>query len=221
MTGLRTGTLAALDPAPVPLDVAPELDAVAERLYADMAPLAWLDEDNGWALAVLCGGTGELFQEVDDLARDTADGPGWSSVLDLARCPVDWLPWLAQFVGVTLTTGLTDAQARAVIAERTGWGRGRRATIIAVIQSTLTGAKTVYMQERYQADAYKLAVRTITAQTPSAAATLAALVAAKPAGIVLDFATVTGQTYDLVRVNFATYALLKAAYPTYEAMRQG
>jgi hypothetical protein len=87
--------------------------------------------------------------------------------------------------------------------------------------SSASPSRTVYLTERYTANAYILAVRTVTAQTPDVAATRAALIAAKPAGLVLDYATVAGQTYDLVRVNFATYAALKAAYPTYEAMRQG
>jgi hypothetical protein len=221
MTGLRTGALAAIDPAPRPLVAPPDLEAVGERLYAAMDPLAWLDEDYDWSLAILCGGVGETFQEVDDLARDTAEGPGWSSVLDLARCRADWLPWLAQFVGVVIPAGTAPTEARALIARRSGFTRGTRASIVAAAQSTLTGAKTVYVQERYAADAYKLAVRTITAQTPNVATTRAAILAAKPAGLILDYATVAGQTYDLVRVNYATYAALKAAYATYDAMRQG
>ena len=199
----------------------PVLDAVAERLYADMTPLAWQDELYDYALATLTGGIGEMYQEVDDLARDTPEAPGWSSVLDLARCRTDWLPWLAQFVGVTIRTGATDAQARALIAELSGFKRGTRASIIAAAQTTLTGAQTVYVQERYSADPYILAVRTVAGETTDLNITRAALLAAKPAGLILDYATVTGQTYDLVRVNFATYAAVKAAYATYEAMRQG
>jgi hypothetical protein len=200
---------------------APDLDPVADRLYTALTPVAWLDDRYGWSLAILCGGVGEPFQEVDDLVRDTADGPGWSSIMDLARCRADWLPWLAQFVGVTIPTGTAAATARSMIAERQGFARGRRPTMVAAIQATLTGNKTVYMTERYTADAYKIAVRTLTAQTPNAATTQAAALATKPAGLILDYATVTGQTYDLVRVNYATYTALKAAYATYDAMRQG
>jgi hypothetical protein len=220
MTNVRTGDLAVIDRRGARA-TPPDLDAVADRLYADMTPLAWLDEFNDYALATLTGAIGEMYQEVDDLARDTPQALGWSSVVDLTRCRADWLPWLAQFVGVTLPSGATEAQARTLIGQLSGFKRGTRASIIAAATATLTGAKTVYLTERYTANAYILAVRTVTAQTPDVAATRAALIAAKPAGLVLDYATVAGQTYDLVRVNFATYAALKAAYPTYEAMRQG
>jgi hypothetical protein len=230
MTGLRTGRLADIEPEPAPqarrarltaLAPAPELASVAERLYAAMTPLAWRDEEYGWALAALDGAVGEMYQEVDDLARDTAYGPGWSSVMDLARCPDAWLPWLAQFPGVSVVAGTTPAEMRARILSTDGFRRGSPAAIRAATQATLTGSRTVYEAERFGGNAYVLAIRTITGETPNAAATRAAIIAQKPAGIRLDYTTVVGQTYDLVRVNYATYADVRAHFTDYTALRAG
>jgi hypothetical protein len=218
---LAPGRLRALDPESVAASPPPALGAVGERLYAALDPLAWLDEEYGWALATLTGSVGSMFDAVDTLARDTADGPGWSLVLDLTRCPDAWLPWLGQFVGVEVPVGSTAAAARHQIEDLSGFGRGRREAIVAAAQATLTGTKTVYIQERYGGDAYVLAVRTLTPETPSSAATLAAVLAQKPGGIVLDFGTSTANTYDATRVKYATYDALKAAVPNYSALTTG
>jgi len=217
-----TGRPRALDPAPdLSATLPPPLGACGERLYAALDPLAWLDEDYGWALAILTGSVGSMFDEVDGLARDTPEGVGWSSVLDLYRCPDAWLPWLGQFVGALVPVGATADAARAQIAGLSGFGRGRREAIIAAAQATLTGNKTVYLQERYGGDAYILAVRTIASETPSAAATQAAVLSQKPGGLVLDFGATTENTYDSTRVKYASYAALNAAVPNYAALVQG
>ena len=58
-------TVAALAPA-----TAPPMESFAADLYASLEPLAWLDADNYYALAVLCTAIGIMFQEAEDLARD-------------------------------------------------------------------------------------------------------------------------------------------------------
>src|SRR5215468_578343 len=104
MTQLVRAPLAAPEPPATP---APALESFAYNLYEGMEPVAWLDGTVGWSLAFFCGALGAMFQEVQDLARDSPDGPGWSAVMDLDRCPDGWLPWLAQFVGVTVVPGST------------------------------------------------------------------------------------------------------------------
>jgi hypothetical protein len=68
--------------------------------------------------------------------------------------------------------------------------------------------------------AYYLQVRTYTSETPDFTATRNALLSQKPAGLVLDFDHVAGQTYAQVKAGYATYAALKAAYPDYLAVAQ-
>jgi hypothetical protein len=225
MTDVRTGALALVDDPAVSVrddvDASPELGSVGDRLYADMAPLAWCDDDYGWALAYLCGAVGVMYQEVDDLVRDAPGVPGWAAVLDVNLCRDDWLPWLGQFVGVVTVAGSTPDEMRAALMALVGFRRGSVGAIRAAAQTTLTGSQTVIVAERYTGDAYKLAVRTVTAQTPDAAATLAAILTQKPAGLVLDYATVAGQTYDAVRVAYATYAVVRSTFLNYGRLAAG
>src|SRR4051812_28505950 len=154
---------------PTPLASPPALESFASNLYAAMDPLAWLDGTVGWSLAHFCAAQGVMFQDVEDLARDTAEGPGWSVVMDVERCPDDWLPWLAQFVSVVIIPGSTPAQMRAQIIARLGWQRGTPAAIRAAAQATLTGSQTVYFRERSTNGAdppYTLEVVTLANEVP-------------------------------------------------------
>jgi len=214
----------ARDAAP-PTDLLPE--SFAALLYSMLQPLAQLDPDAGWSLLILCNAIGVMFQEVDGWVRDTPDGPGWSQIMDLNRCPSDSLAWLAQFAGVRIPDGLDDADARAWVASTDGFRRGTPAAIVAAAQATLTGTKTVLLGEREGGGtsspdyAYYLSVFTYASETPNPAATQAALIAQKPAGIVLVYATVSGQTYGTLHANYATYAAVKAAYTDYNALKAG
>jgi hypothetical protein len=189
----------------------------AARLYAMLEPLAQLDADAGWSLLILINAIGGHFQIVEDLVRDTPQGPGWSSLLDLTRAPSSALAWLGQFAGVRIPDGLTDPEQRAWIASTTGFWRGTLDALIGAAQHTLTGTQTVLFRER-DGDPYYLTVITYTSETPDPAATQAAILAQKPAGIVLDFETTSGTTYSVLRLTYATYAALLTAEPTYSSL---
>jgi hypothetical protein len=62
-------------------------------------------------------------------------------------------------------------------------------------------------------------VRTLVSETPNATTTLNAILAQKPAGIVLNYAAVTGQDYAGLKSKQATYAATKTAYKTYADVR--
>lgn len=194
------------------------LDSFAADLYGSLEPLAGEDEANAWALATLCAAIGTMFQPAEDLARDTEEGPGWSAVVDLQRCPDDWLPWLAQFVGVTVPLALSPAEQREVIASTAGFYRGTRAAMTGAIAATLTSTKTVEFRER-QGSPYRLDVVTYIAETPDPALTARAALSQKPAGIVLTYAALPGATYTKIKAHFATYTALRSGYATYQAMR--
>ncbi len=214
--------IALLDAAP-PSALTPE--TFAARLYALLEPLAQLDADAGWSLLILCNAIGAMFQEVEDWVRDTPAGPGWSLLLDLTRCPDEALGWLAQFVGVRLLPGMSADDQRAFIASTDGWRRGTRASMIGAAQSTLTGAQTVVFRERDHDPsdspdyAYYLTAYTYTDQTPDSAATLRALLAQKPGGIVLTYTVADGQDYALLKSSVATYAIVKSTYSDYLAVK--
>ena len=194
----------------------PVVSQFASDLYEDLEPLAYADAENGYALLTLCGALGALFQPIDDLVRDSPDGPGWSSLLDIDRSPTDALPWLAQFVGVQLTPGLSDAQERAQIRAETGMQRGTVASIKAAAAKLLTGTQTVQLIERTP-DPYSFTVITAADETPDPAAVEAALMAAKPAGLILNYnGSVTGQTWAQLIANYSTWAAVVAAFPTWQ-----
>lgn len=199
---------------------APVLETFASRLYASLAPLAGEDDANAWALAKFCAALGVMFQPIEDVSSDTAEGPGWSAVVDVDRAPDSWLPWLAQFVGVTVVPGSTPAEQRVRIKGTDGFSRGTPDALRAALAPTLTGSKTVYFRERDAGDAYRLEVVTVASQTPDAAASEAALRAQKPGGIVLAFRTTTGQDYEEIATQ-GTYADVRDLYPDYEAMLGG
>jgi hypothetical protein len=82
-------------------------------------------------------------------------------------------------------------------------------------------AQTFYVDDVHfqQNGPYSLTVITRTAETPNSAAVQAALIAQKPAGILLTYATTTGNTYLELRASQSTYTTARSAYATYQAMR--
>jgi len=205
-----------LDSPDPPTDLTPE--SFAETLYVALAPLARQDPDYDWSLLILCNAIGAMYQLLDDLERDTPEGPGWSPLVDLNRCPDDALPWLAQFVGVRLLPDTTPAEQRARILATDGWRRGTREAIESATAATLTGTKSVVVRERDGGDAYALRVQTLVRETPDSAATLSAILSQKPAGIVLTYQTLTGQDYQTVKTTNANYTAVKTKYATYTGM---
>jgi hypothetical protein len=214
------------DLPPPPAGLAP--DTFAGRLYAMLAPLAQQDPQVGWSLLILANAIGTEYQLIEDWVRDTPAGPGWSLLLDLDRCPDEALPWLGQFVGVRVLPGSSEADQRARIASTDGFRRGTAAALIGAAKATLTPPATVIFRERDGAGqgnaaapdyAYYLTVSTYADQTPDPAATLNALLAQKPAGIVLAYRTAVGQDYQQLKTGNATYAAVKAAYADYNAVR--
>jgi hypothetical protein len=205
-----------------PDELAPQ--PFGQRLYGMLAPLAQYDPSYGWSLLIFVNAATLAYEQVEAWVRDTPDGPGWSLLLDVNRCPPEALPWLAQLVGVRLLASDDDATDRERITATDGFNRGTPAAIKAAAQATLTGNRSVFVTERAHdpADtpnyAYYLAVQTYAGQTPNPAATLTALQLQTPAGIILTYTCTTGQIYSQVVTGHATYAALKAAYPTYQAV---
>jgi Phage tail protein (Tail_P2_I) len=194
-------------------------DSFAQRLYVSMAPVARVDPVNAWSLLILCNAIGTMYQLIEDYVRDSPDGPGWSALMDLDRCPTEALPWLAQFAGVRLLPGTTDAQQRERIRSTDGFRRGTVAAITAAAQRTLTGAKTVGITERAGGDAYAFTVTTYAAETPDTLATYNALLAQKPGGLKMTYSTgVAGQVYSVLAGRVATYSAMTTRYPNYTAV---
>lgn len=205
----------------------PTIGRLATDLYTELEPFAFKDGDgNGWPVATVAGGIGAMLQPLDDLAADTDDGPGWSQVLDIDRCPTAWLPWLAQFPGATVNPLFSDEDQRNQIRVPAGHARGTNAAIAAAAQPYLTGSKTVVFRERDPVacpswPAYGLTVFTFTDETPDSTTVETVLKSAsvKPIGIVLNYEVVDGLDFEAVRTGYTTFAVVKGTFTTFDDLR--
>lgn len=194
----------------------PVVSDTAEDLYASLGAYTVGDEDQDWDLLNVCEAVATAFTEpVAELVSERNGRVSWQVLFDPALCPVEYLPYLAQFTGSTLVDSMSEAEKRAAIELPEGWSRGTPAAMRQAIGRTLTGSKHIYMDERAGGSAYALTIRTQTAETPSATATEAAAVSQKPVGVVLDFAAITGRTYAELDADFADYAAVEAGNADY------
>ena len=200
----------------------PVIDDFSELVLRGLSPLDYADEENDWALRSFVGANGLMYDVIYGYAKDTIiDGkraPGWAVLVHLYLCPNEGLGWLAQFIGVSLQYGLNDAEQREWIHSTDGWKRGSVAAFAAAAKPYLTGSKTVIFRERYTS-AYHVLVVTRTYETPDPTIVVNALLRQKPAGLVMEYHTVSGRIYLEVKEQNANYTAAKAAYVNYDAMR--
>lgn len=167
-------------------------------------------------LGVLADAIGLMYEQVQEIVVD-GDQPGWTVPVTLDRAKA--LGWLGQFLGVRLQPFLTDSERRTAIGEVEGFARGTVSAIRAAAARTLTGNKTVNLNERVGGNAYYLSVISYTGETPDPAATEAAIRALKPAGIVLGYQVLDGQTYVDLEGDYTDYADVKSTFADYAAIR--
>lgn len=193
----------------------------ATALYDELLSLAWADADEGWALLLYLDAIGQMFDPIEDLARDGTDGtPGWGKLIDVDLAPAAALPWLAQFVGAVLPA-LNEADTRAYIKAGAAWRRGTLQAIRETTQLYLTGTKTVRIDER-DSSPYHYTVTISPAELLVAQSVVqAALDAQKPAGLQFQLNLTTTRTYFQVRTDNADYTAARTAYATYQVMRGG
>ncbi len=177
------------------------------------------DETLGYPLLwyLYCGAVG--LQTVDLLVRDTDAGPGWQQVLDVNVADEDILPFLGQFIGASLTPGLTVAQWRDEIKHVKGWRRGSPTAIIEAVKTTLIGNRTVILQERFEGDPYSFRVETYVAETPYPAYTQSVIQREKPAGLITSTTVNTSGSYQKLKDAFATYEDVRFAFASYGVLR--
>lgn len=196
----------------------PTFTFTGQRFYDTFEPFHDMDAAEGYPLAYFCAALAVPFDQVADLTRDQGDGtPGWVILFDPYACPEPLLPWLAQWEGVEIPPGLATAEVRALIDEAPAQQRGTPDAIVSTAQRYLTDTRTVIMRERYPSDDEgALYIRTLTSETPAPALVAQVLQQRQiPAGIIMDYGTVTGGTYGLEEAAHATYAIAEAAHATY------
>jgi hypothetical protein len=200
----------------------PDYTPLGARLADRAGPLQSVEVDaqNGYAFGNLCEGMMRPFEDIA-LLVDAEDGTSpWVPLFDVDLCP-DWaLPWLAQVVGVRLPAAVTGDQAREYIKTLSFEQIGKPETIRKVVQSQLTGDKTVYFRERDGGDAYALEIVTITSETPDAAAISRAILAAVPSGIIVRYRTVLGWDYQQMTTEGGKYLALPPKFSSYKTMTE-
>lgn len=200
---------------------APILNSVAYDVCRSLRPLFYSEQEHGYPLQRFVGSIMDvLMQELDDWVRDTPDGPGWSILFDLPRTPAKALPWLSQFVGVSLPVGLSEADQRQYILDTPNWKRGTVEAMVGAAKPYLTGNKSVTVRER-DGSPYRITINTRISETPDSFLVLTAMLTKKPGGIILNYNVIPGQDYLQLRTNWATYQAVKTNYADYEAVRLG
>lgn len=202
-------------------------NSVGDEAYEDFQPLVQKYGDPNDSLNVYLHGLGNMFKQVDDIARDGPDGePGWSQIFDLGRAKTEWLPWMGQLTGYQVpiqtadeTLAEYDARQRERIITRSSHRRGTIDLLVEVVQEQLTGAKRVLITERYGGNkdlikvwVYQSEIGTSTAEVQRAA------LSQKVAGLLMDFQILSGSDYNTLRANSVSYQDVKTTYATYQAV---
>lgn len=190
-------------------------DPVAQRIYEEVAPLAYDDEENGYVLLRFIEAWTSSMHEVDSLVRDHEGAQGWSTVMNVETAPDKFLAFIAQFVGVHFRGGETGGDKRDLIRSLVNMQRGSAAASRAFVQQSLTGTKYMIFNERSGGSAYRYSIRTRTSETPDQDKVLRGLKEQKPAGLILDYSTVGDLTYDTIAAAYDSYTESYADRATY------
>jgi hypothetical protein len=198
------------------------MGALADDLYSALAPFQAPEADNDYPLRVLCDALMAPLDTLYEAIGEDDDSAAWSKALDPENAPAWLLPWLAQWVGARLDAQDDEATQRDKIASPRSHMRGSVAELVAEVQAELTGAKTVYVDERYPsgtaADAWQLRVRTEASETPSEDRVLAAIARQKPIGIVLTYLAFTAGDWDDVAGDHTDWSDLAASMDDWDAV---
>lgn len=187
---------------------------VAYDLYMAFEPLHYAEAEFGFPLAQYCVAIASMFEVIDAAVRQGET----EVIMDPATVPLAGIPWLGQFVGLSIQRHWSPELQRQQLNDRRGFRRGSPLGMARAAQTFLTGNKTVMLYERYTDDPWKLHVVTRIAETPDASLVLSALLSQKPAGIVMTHQTIDDETYDEAAALHATYNALSAAHPTYNSL---
>jgi hypothetical protein len=189
---------------------------VAAELYGACVPgqtHSWPEPGDPDDLLTFCEAIASMLDDWWGVTQEN-----WETVLDADAAPDEALGWLAMFVGVRRDVTWTADQLRDAIRSPAGFARGTPAAIREAAKRHLTGSKTVIMTERFGGSAYSLYIRTLASETPDEAVTLADILTQKPAGIVLNYDTLTGQDYAGLDASYSSYAGVDTDYESYGAV---
>jgi hypothetical protein len=195
------------------------MTTVADLLYSSLGPFA--ADDLSGDLRKFCEALCLPIEIVNEIVGEGEGSPGWSLAFDAANCPESVLPYLAQYVGVSLSPEMAPSQIRAEIEKPTGWERGTDDSIKIATRRTLTGTQWVSIRPN-KPEVGKTYIRVLKAECPSATRTETIVRAAVPAWSVLDFEAIDGVTVGDVTASakWETVADLAAAWSSVQALTE-
>jgi hypothetical protein len=178
----------------------PALSASGELLYEALGSITEPDEDNGWALAILCNAFGAMAEPLRALVSDDENGvPGYAHhIFDPDNEPAEWLATTEYFTGTKPLPSVDEAGRRLRIKQTDGRFRGTPGAIKGGARQFLVGpdgtpeSATVYLVPRAGGIATSYRVTTLASETPDISLVQAALEEQRPAGFALTYAAVTG-----------------------------
>jgi hypothetical protein len=159
-------------------------------------------------------GIGSMFWQVASMLSVDDDDGNWVPLLDPDACPEAFLPYLAQFVGERIRVGLSESQKREWIKDAPIRKRGTVMSIFQAAQRTLIGGRTVALQERFP-NVDTISVVTYAPETPDPELVEHDLRDVVPADIVLNYQSLTGQTWALLMDAHADWQAVSDAYDTW------
>lgn len=230
---------------------APAVHPTTTSTY-ELLPLAYRDADArlDWPLlrwlSLLLDQIGDITDVIDAIDVRTPDEGGAvgdaSALTDPETAQEEWLPWLAQFVGIGLATpagadlrgfghGLFGsgyfggvgnpsgiADLRTAIRTRT-FARGTKATITAIAQRYLLPDSPVHITERV-GDRWHYSVHVYSSHVLDEGGLTRALEAENPAGMVLTLLIGAGSYADLAdSMAGGTYADFPTTFADYQAIK--
>ena len=203
----------------------PVVHAGVEQIYR-LLPDFMRDADLGsdyLTLRYLAGAGVPTIKALDllTIADANTSVTGTCEMANPLAIPRAYLRWLGWLVGID-TSSLAESEIRSAISDAAlTQRRGSLSALRTVIARTLTGSKSmrIYINPTGN-DPYLISIVTQTDQTPDGAATLAAAVLEKPAGMHLTLTIVDGGTYGELFLNFTDYADIDATLADYIALNQ-
>ena len=214
--------MSALEPRDADPITGPELGQTGTDLMTQTAPMAYAEADTANAWARLLGAPAELLDPIAEMVRDDAAGnPGWTALASPARCPPAWIAVLAQWAGIrrSLADAMSEDDLRELIGPHApGMWRGTRQAMIAAVRRFMPPGMAdqfLYFEERADGDPYRLRVFTYSFIEHDPALVEAALQAAKPAGLLLDYEVRRGQNWNMLRGRRANWAEVAGSYESW------
>lgn len=170
------------------LSAPPPMTQIAADAYALAEPLCGPEAVNGFPIAVLFGGIGEMFRDVETLVRARPGREPWQQAFDIdapgGGMPTFEYPWFGQIFGVRDLVGLTTAQQYTKIKQQQAIYRGGIDALKSAVAATLSPPASVAVIEG-NPDADHITVIVDPAQVTDITKTTQAANAAKLFGLLL------------------------------------